>query len=343
MHGFVVSSLPNWSENLDLVAKSPRKRPLPHSRDCLFAPSGRQPYGRISELRRGLEAQIGHQIDSDDKVGLHFGDVTHAWILPLRRDRAFLLLLSGPGQTYGLSIPQTFEENDNAGIHAITPTGLDGLHATLTVAVLDDDCIFQVTESAISISRNGEENGLLFKEWPEGFKAVAATIEERISCAVVALRTSGESQIGLLKANVEDARVSLTPIGPPVSTKAEITSVAVHWTKQVTFAVAGTSLGTLQVFRLSSEKGLEIYPDNDLADHHIPQNPDNLEALNVCEDILIVHEVPSDEETSAPSSVDLVVLCGLRGGSVYAFELHVGVDGEFSSLPFPLVQMLTLL
>jgi hypothetical protein len=157
MHGFILSTLPNWSDNLDLVAKPTSRKRVPlYSRDTLFAPSGRQPYGHITELRMGLEARIGARIEGHAP----FSVVSHAWILPVPEEEVFFIVLSTPGQTHVLSIPQSPEGSEFHDLQAVRAVGLDMQHSTLAVAMIADNCVFQITESAISLSRNAQ-NSLL--------------------------------------------------------------------------------------------------------------------------------------------------------------------------------------
>jgi hypothetical protein len=316
LHGSVVAILPNWSGNSDLVAKpSSRKRPLPNSRDILLAPCGRQPHGRIAELRWGLAASIGHAL-VDDSGYFPYGNICQAWVLPLKQHDTFLLLLSTPGQSHVVSIPQNLDEKSS--IQTLDSVGLDLNHPTLAAAMIDDNCIFQVTEFAMVLCRQAH-NGSSFKAWPQGIKAVAAAIEKNQAIAVVALREAGQSRIELQCADVDGA---VKHLGLPVRMNAEVISLAMHCTQHnVLFVLAGTSDGALHLSRVHTKNGLEVY-----LELKIPENPYNREALNACGDILILRD---DGWDSPRGPVNLIVLCGLRGGSVYAFELRVSSDGEF--------------
>lgn len=318
MHGSIISSLPNWSENLDLVAKPTSRKRLPlYSRDTLLVPSGRQPHGHITEIRMGQEARIGARIEGHAP----FSVVSHVWVLPVPEEEVFFIVLSSPRQTHVLSIPQSPEDNDFQDLRAVSTVGLDLQHSTLAVAMIADNCVLQITESAIAFSRNAQDS-LLVEKWPAAHKAVAAAIETEIPCAVIAMRVDGRSEIRALTVDdVDDEVVSVSQLGKPIQTEGEVISLAIHSTRMLTFVVAGNSNGTLQVFRVSPKNGLEPY-----LEHEIPRNPnhlDDLEALNACEDILVL-----GEQTSPEKSVDLLVLCGLRGGSIYALELQVGLDGK---------------
>lgn len=319
MHGYVVSSWHNWSDNLDLVAKpTSRKRLPPYSRDTLFAPSGRQPYGHLTELRMGLEARIGARISVEGNAP--FSVVSHAWILPVPDADVFFIVLSSPGQTHFLSIPQSPEDDEFHNLQAVSTVGLDMQHSTLAVAMIAGNCVLQITESAISLSRNAQDS-LLIEQWPAGHKVVAAAIENNIACAIIALRIDGRSEIRALIVDDVDETASISELGSPVRREGEVISLAIHSTSMLTFVVAGDSNGTLHIFRVSPRNGLEPY-----LEHEIPQNPDHLddlEALNACEDILVL-----GEQAASGKPTDLVVLCGLRGGSIYALELHVGLDGK---------------
>ncbi|KAH0268837.1 hypothetical protein KCU91_g9111, partial [Aureobasidium melanogenum] len=321
MHGFAVSSLPNWSENLDLVAKPTSRKRLPlYSRDALFAPSGRQPYGHITELRMGLEARIGAHIEGHTP----FSIVSHAWALHVPEAEAFFVILSSPGKTHILSIPQSSEGDDLHDLHAMESNGLDIQSSTLAVAMIAKNCVFQITESAVSFSRNGQDS-LHTENWSAGYKAVAAAIEVDIPCAVIALRREGKSEIRLLTIDdADDETVSVSELGRPVQTEREIISLAIHSTRMLTFVVAGDSSGTLHIFRINPRNGLEPYMEHEIAQNS--DHLDNLEALNACEDILVLGEQMSSEKPA-----DLVVLCGLRGGSTYALELQVGLDATLQT------------
>ncbi|KAI5197512.1 hypothetical protein E4T39_07267 [Aureobasidium subglaciale] len=309
MHGYIVSQSPNWSGNFDLIAKSTsRGKLLPNSRDTLFAPSGRQPYGKITELRMGIEAHIGHEVQS-----LQFSIVSHVWVLPVDQEDVFLVMLSSPGQTHILSIPQS--PDDLIQAEPIEPAGLDLQHSTLAAAIVYG-CILQITESAICSCHDNEDSPRV-EQWPAGYKAVAAAIDESICCAAVVLRKDAHTEIRFFKVEeTEHETVSISEIGKPTQTKDEVVSVAVHSTTFLTFIVAGTSAGVLHIFRVSPRYGLELY-----LEHEISHNVGNLEVLSACEDILIL-----GKQTLLEQPVGLVVLCGLRGGSIYALDLQANLD-----------------
>ncbi|KAI5235705.1 hypothetical protein E4T43_09091 [Aureobasidium subglaciale] len=310
MHGYIVSQSPNWSGNFDLIAKSTsRGKLLPNSRDTLFAPSGRQPYGKITELRMGIEARIDHEVKN-----FQFGVVSHAWMLPVEQEDVYLVMLSGPEQTHILSIPQSPDDNFILA-EQMEPAGLDLQHSTLAAAIVYG-CILQITEFAICSCCDSEDSSRI-EQWPPGYKAVAAAIDENLCLAAVVLRKDTRSEIRFF--NVEEAEhetVSTSEIGKPTEIEDEVVSVAIHSTTFLTFIVAGTSGGALHIFRVSPRHRLELY-----LEHEISHNVGNLEVLSACEDILIL-----GKQTLAGQPVGLVVLCGLRGGSIYALELQANLD-----------------
>jgi hypothetical protein len=266
----------------------------------------------------GLEARIGARISVEGNAP--FSVVSHTWILPVPDADVFFIVLSSPGQTHFLSIPQSPEDDEFHNLQAVSTVGLDMQHSTLAVAMIAGNCVLQITESAISLSRNAQDS-LLIEQWPAGHKVVAAAIENNIACAIIALRIDGRSEIRALIVDDVDETASISELGSPVRIEGEVISLAIHSTSMLTFVVAGDSNGTLHIFRVSPRNGLEPY-----LEHEIPQNPDHLddlEALNTCEDILVL-----GEQTASGKPTDLVVLCGLRGGSIYALELHVGLDGK---------------
>ena len=141
----LIETLPNWASATDMVTSTlPGKSQ--RSRDGVFITSCRQPFGAITELRRGLEARLSVYFELDN-----LKSVTDIWALPLMPTGYALVVLSSPAGSRFLEISPD-PEMENTGELEGHGLGLDSDRRTLAASVTRDGKIVQITERKICIT-----------------------------------------------------------------------------------------------------------------------------------------------------------------------------------------------
>ncbi len=158
----VLGTLPNWSPTVDFTTTdefttwnqesdihgkkmTPWRERQPRRPDRIFATSGREPKGSITEFRYGIEAKIGVEID--------YGDVLRqVWAVPV--PGGVHLVLSMPDRSATLHLSQDLS---NAIELPDDTNGYDLTSRTLALERIEDDILVQVTERWAVVLRPGIE------------------------------------------------------------------------------------------------------------------------------------------------------------------------------------------
>lgn len=310
-----VSILPNWTPTIDIIPSRLSKTldGSVRSRDALFTPGGRQPYGRLTELRFGIQARSAARFAV-------YHSVVELWCLPVQERGGLLILQSGPNDSrIWLVVPHVFENTHDYEEYEVEEisedVGLSLSSSTIIAAVVADDCVMQVTEDTILLSRGGH-HGLLRKATPPGSRITAAAISEEHDIAVTAVREDGQSLITLVYITADDEHAYLQTVGTPVFSDKEIVSASIFTSSLGVFAVFGTADASLLFFALHHEKGLiSILQHKTLGQDDMP---------NACEDIVVLSDALQNNTVQGSK---LMLLCGLRDGSIHAIELLASEEG----------------
>ncbi|KAL1305304.1 hypothetical protein AAFC00_002207 [Neodothiora populina] len=312
----IISTLPNWTATFDLVASKISKgsdgRARP--RDALFVSGGRQPYGRLSELRSGIQARSGAKFPM-------LQDVVQMWNLPLAGRQELLILLSRPDDSKLWRVPLgTFDEPLEQGclVEVDEDIGIDLDSRTLAAAMVADDCIMQVTVDTITLSQGGQV-GVLRESCPVGRNITAAAIDEEHDVAVTAVRENGASRINLFRISMNGNEARLQSIGSPATSVLEILSAAIFKTTMGMVAVFGTSNASLLFYGLTPDRGMI-----EILTHTLVEEAD---MSNACEDIVALTDF---KQINDGQHHRLMLLCGLRDGTLHAIELLVSQAEVFS-------------
>lgn len=314
----LIESIPNWASVTDMVTSAlPGKSR--RARDGVFVTSCRQPYGAITELRHGLEARLSVYFELD---GLR--SVTDLWALPLAAVGHILLVLSSPSATRLLDVSadadmESIEEVDGVDI------ALDAGHRTLAAAATADGKIVQVTDKSICVSAGVATNfeDCARKDCVEGSTIVAAAIDTSDSVAVTAESTDGGGNEYAL------VRYELRTDDSSASGEAQIERTATFDlpNEPLCLALAMHSSGIV-AFVANAEAQLEAYAIERgsavkrLGYRPLPCSPDG---LGMCDSLTVLYE---GDNASATDS-DLLVVCGLRDGRLYAVSVKGGSSFQF--------------
>lgn len=185
-------TLPNWASSIDMVVSN---LPQSHSRstrtrDAVIVTSGREPYGIITELRKGLEARAATYFELEALKG-----TTGAWVLPNISTGSVLMLLSTPSSTKVIDFSPDLGEVDVLDEHDTTVMALD--QRTLVAGMFDNSHLVQIGEQSICTTANLTANFEDQSRWEagDGKSIIAATIEPSLNCAMFIRRGGGHSDL----------------------------------------------------------------------------------------------------------------------------------------------------
>ncbi|OCL13256.1 hypothetical protein AOQ84DRAFT_118277 [Glonium stellatum] len=312
-----LESLPNWAPITDtLISRLPGVQTgYDRQREALFATTGRSPYGAISELRWGLNALVGATIDSPD-----FSGVTAMWTLYDTTHDGTFFLLSFPLGSYlfHLSIP-SLEITDDFGEQC----GIQLGEETLTAGSVGSYWAVQVTHKAIYLLNSSSAEGVLLRddtvEFPPGTTALAAAVHFQYPLVVTAVRHDTEIRLELGQIVDHEGKISLEQKATH-SLPADPTCLSIVEIDGMPHAFVGTTNAFLLLFRIDV-RGLTLVMEERVDDDARRGSP------IVCENVALL--------TSKSSGDVHMLVCGMRDGSLYNFELR----SQAGETPEPLISL----
>ena len=293
-----VGKIQNWASVTDMVVSILPGRSL-RTRDGVFVTSCRQPYGAITELRYGLEADLSTYFEFEGR------SVTNVWALPRPAVGSLLVLLSSPTGTRLFEISQG-EEEEIEELDDVN-TGLDSTHSTLAASVTTDGKIVQITEGSLRVtpgtSTNFEDCANIQCE--SDTSILTAEIDTSHNFAIVAIRLLNSEASYTLHC------YKLRTNDPSASGDAQLVET-MSWTldseplcsalfatdPDFVFALVATADGQLHAFTVNVGGLLEHFKK--IA---IPSSPDG---VGLCDGITILK-----------SGSAVLGVCGLRDGRLY--------------------------
>lgn len=317
-----MATFPDWTPAFDVVASSlPRtQEKTARSRDALFTPGNRQPYGKLSELRFGLQARIDpeRQFSAEE-----LASTDRLWILPTSQDNDLRLLLSRPTESKLMSIPAVIEEtNEIYFIDADGDDGLDMRHRTLAMTAIGQHSkVVQITEDGLFVL-NSELQKIFTDRCPPDSRIVAAdiaVIEGNQAVAITATRIADHTLLHIFRIDLNPGTNILNSIGEQTEIASEVLGITICTNAPASFAVVSTSDSNVYLFAASPHHGLVS-----VSSHQLPESGGS---PNACEDILVLYD---DAQPASAPFHDLMVLCGLRNGDICTIGLRSHRSGMLS-------------
>lgn len=318
-------TLANWASSVDMVvSKLPQSNnKSPRTVDGVFLTSGREPYGKVTELRQGLDARLATYFEID---GLK--STLGAWVLPNILTGSILMLLSSPSSTRLLEIhpDESISELDES---ETTVMVLD--QRTVTADFLHDGSLLQIGESSICASASVSAGFEDRSRWnaPNGSKIVAASIEPSLSLAITIQRQQEKSQLlvfkyaaqGVPEANGHaDETEGLRQLCKAMTLDMEPICMATTRVRKGVIGVFATVQGDLQLFTLETAASPSIKV---LGSLQIVGDKQSL-----CDHLVLLH--PSKQVTG--SDHDILAVCGLRDGSVVSVQISCARSPSFAGM-----------
>jgi hypothetical protein len=307
-------NLLNWASSFDMVVSK-----LPQSssrsqrmRDAILVTSGREPYGTVTELRKGLEARVARCFEMEALKG-----TTNAWVLPNVSTDSVLMLLSTPSSSRIIDFAPNMDEVDDLDEHDTTVMALD--HRTLAAGMFANRHLVQISERAICTSANLSANFEDRSRWEagDGKAIIAAAIEPRLNHVVIARRGDGYSELLAFRHHAqtsgqesEDSIDGLQQLPVSLRLSEEPLCLATTLFQDHIVGVFATVEGNLELF------ALDATTPSPLALTGSFQIVEDKQSL--CDNVVLVH--PSSTSTNSPHQ--LLAICGLRDGTVVSVNIE---------------------
>lgn len=312
-------TLPNWASSIDMVvSKLPQSHSRsPRTRDAIILTSGREPYGTVTELRKGLEARVGTSLEFEALKG-----ATGAWVLPNSSTGSILMLLSTPSFTRIFDFAPDLEEVEELGEDSTTVMVLD--QRTLTAAILDNGHLVQISEGSISTSANLYANFEDRSRWHagDGMSIIAAAIEPSQNCVVAVRRGGGVSELLAFRHHAQsadqdsdDALDGLQQLPGSVKLPEEPLCLTTTLYRGRLVGLLATVEGNLELFTLNADA---TSPLSLMDSMQIIEDKQSL-----CDNIVLLRPISSH----STSPREILAVCGLRDGSIVSVSIGATAEG----------------
>ncbi|KAM5475998.1 hypothetical protein MauCBS54593_000681 [Microsporum audouinii] len=321
-----IQRVPNWGPILDTVvvkAKrsitgtqpkgSQQEMGLPYDR--IFTCSGVGPeHGTISELRYGIEAQIGLAIEHGA-----CSSITGVWGISTPRGEGTLCLLTDPIMSSLIFIPVSGAEEGDAMNEE--RSGLDLSHQTLAASITPDGVIIQVTNASIRLSHGViQQRSSITWEDPND-RALIAFTSGPLSLVVVAIRNGSDIRVELREVRSDESGCTCALVGLPLALNQEPICFAVEELGGKLYLLIGTSEGKLLIVAINGLDGLTPY-----LERGIVMGKDDIDSP-AFESLRLIHTAGEERTRST-------LFCGLRSGHLIPFNIIQG-DSSFEIHQMP--------
>ncbi|KAK2872057.1 hypothetical protein FQN49_002590 [Arthroderma sp. PD_2] len=321
-----IQRIPNWGPILDTVVikagrSTTNKQPkgfqqemgLPFDR--IFTCSGVGPeHGTISELRYGIEAQIGLSIEHGA-----CSSILGVWGIPVPKAEGTLCLLTDPMLSSLIFIPVSGSDEGYAMDEE--RSGLDLDHQTLAAGITSDGVVIQVTDASIRLSHVGiQQRSSTTWEDPND-RAIIAFVSGARSLVAIAMRNGNDVRVELRKVNSDDNGSTCTLVGLPLALTQEPICFTIEQLGGKLYLLIGTGDGKLLVVAINGLDGLTHH-----LERGIVMGKDDVD-LPVCESLRLISTVGKDKTR-------VTLFCGLRSGHLIPFHI-TQEDSSFEMQQMP--------
>nr|POE94489.1 hypothetical protein CFP56_16729 [Quercus suber] len=326
----LVQRLPNWASVTDMMItglpqlQGRTSRP----RDSVIVTSSRQPYGAITELRHGFEAQVV-TVMTDDESSTLLRSVTDLWPLPVT-EGTLLLVLSGPYSTILFMFTDLLGDASQLDDNEVSALDLE--NPTHTAVVTQDRRIVQITEKCICIttSLDAASHDSWKQPCPGQDSIIKAAVEPHTSVFVTAERSGSEYKLR----SYSPPQHLTEDLQPATVISLECLPLAIAITSHDSFilAVTGTEDLKLHFYTLNDKAFMQSLYDVAL--------PGESGGHNACESIVFLQ---------SSVSTKFLAICGLRDGTLFPVcidlyahsdqAIHVGAPVQLGQSTVRLTQL----
>lgn len=299
----VIEFIPNWSSITDVISATQlhaNRHQSAHT-DSVLVTCGRQPYGVVTEIRRGLEGRISAAIS----LGILSG-IVDIWAVPDRSMGSIVVVLSSPLTTRLLRIDGDCEDL----VDIDDSTAFDLTKPTLMAGITSSGQLVQVTSHGFCVtgSIRGNFEDTIRKHSDSSATILAAVLlgDENILITV----DSDDSECNICCYTLSS--VDNEPgINLRASTRLGCNAICVAAVKgdDGILAFAATVDGTIDVMFSNGTDHTSVVHTAEL-----PKSSAASDASSVCDSIAILQAKPDQELSDA-----LLLVCGLRDGRIVTF------------------------
>ncbi|EME86384.1 uncharacterized protein MYCFIDRAFT_214228 [Pseudocercospora fijiensis CIRAD86] len=293
----VIEVLPNWASATDMICTDMLHSSRSRNKDqeSVLVTSGKQPFGTITEIRRGVEARLSVFLELE---GLR--TVTDVWVLPDLSLGATVIVLSCPDSTRLLAAGVDFESLDEVG----DGLAFDSRWKTLAAGLTSSAHLVQITERTICASTALQAN---FEDTskhslPEDQAIVASWIIPNASVIVNAERQDNGHAIVCYHITNNDTDSTIQP-GPRLHIPYEPLSITAVCHQKSVLTLTATNDGKIALVHFRQDGAPLCYAKELSTASH-----DNA----ICDNVVILE-----------ANDQLLAVCGLRDGRVIGIEIHL--------------------
>ncbi|KAF2161159.1 hypothetical protein M409DRAFT_28487 [Zasmidium cellare ATCC 36951] len=298
-----IEIISNWASATGMISAKTVHANRHHSAhtDNVLVTSGRQPYGTVTEVRRGLEGRVSARVPFEP-----LRSVTDLWAIPDRSMGFAVTVLSSPMGTRLLRIDGDGE--NVVEIESLTAFDLD--KPTITAGHIASGQLVQVTEHGFcvtdDIQGNFENTKIMLCEGDS--KIAAAAIVYEINTLVTAEEDGGKFQVrcySVSSDNEPDIQLQASVFVP-----SKILGIAAMGAGDDLLVAASTAEGAVTAIFFGKDSPPRTFTQA------LPQFPETTDTPSVCDHVALLQAGIGDEE-----SPDFLVACGLRDGRIVTFVI----------------------
>ena len=279
----------------------------------------------VSEVRYGLEAQIGFSADYED-----LSTVSNVWTFPDLANGRLILLISHAQQTTVMFLNLADLDLDLEVAEPETCPGVELNMPTLAAASILNDFVIQITQSSVNVTAFSVDAPTHSRAHSPS-EVVAAAVDQVHGIFVTGFKTSAGFGLQISRVSCRDSIIRLHDIGSVLRIPHAPTSMFFVQTETSLFLIVGTANGVLYLLSIDQIDGAKVVSQYELTD-----------LLSSGE----VSAVTSVVVLRKPGTADMVLLCGLRSGLLAFLELRALPNntppGEYCHLLRSMVSTRTL-
>ncbi|CAK3811385.1 Hypothetical predicted protein [Lecanosticta acicola] len=300
-----VEMVPNWASVTDMIGtKLYSNRTRLSDTDNVLITSGRQPYGGVTELRRGVEARMSAFVEIP---GLRAA--TDVWTLPDLALGSIIIVLSYPSATVLYTTSAEFDEDWNV-FEDMTAFNTDC--RTIAAGITINQRLVQVTDRSICASSSMHVN----------FEDTASRVFEDDTRILAAFIIAEASTLVTAERHDTGYAVVLYDLSLPDETSGIERRSAVEIEREpLCLSAAAVDDGAVVV--AATDNGGVALMQFDHAGKAPSSRIINLSSFTqghpVCDQLVILQGTKK-----AIGTPDLLVVCGLRDGKIITFTLSAG-------------------
>jgi Mono-functional DNA-alkylating methyl methanesulfonate N-term len=272
----------------------------PDRQERIFVCSGRGTgHTAVSEIRYGLEAQIGFTADYND-----LSSVSQVWTLPDTENGRLVFLISHAQYSTAMSLYLADLELEVADSESCR--GIDLTTPTIAAAMLPGGLIVQITQAAVNVTAFSPNAPAISNSYPS--RIVAAVIISKLRMLAMGFEGSTGFEIRLFRVSSNDSTIKVEQLGEAIETSQAPTALSSAENGPTQLLLVGTVSGLLLIISLEEVAGLKLVAEHSLTSLLKCPEPCTITSLAILK---------------GAGGVERGILCGLRTGSLVCLTMKM--------------------